>query len=453
MSEKKSIGQVDLLHGPIFKNLVIFMIPIFISYLFQQLYNAVDTAIVGHVLGEASLASIGACASIFEMMVGFALSLGGGFAIVISRAFGSGDEAAIKKAVAGSIVIGLMTSVAITILCIFGLGPLLKLINTPDAIFNESLRYISIIGIFVSVMFIYNLASGILRAIGNSVMPLVFLVFSSLLNIFLDYAFIAWFGMGVAGAAYATVISQGISAILCVLYIFLKVKILVPEARHFAFDKEMYLDLAGQGYAMAIMGSIVSVGSIILQSGINSLGQEIIAGHVAARKAYALFNLPFISMGIAVSTFIGQNKGANQGKRILQALRDAFIYDIIGAGFITILLFFTAPSIIKLISGSSNPVILENGAKYLRVVGPFYAVLGILVQLRMSLQGVGAKVIPIISSVIECVGKIVFNFVFIPMFGYAAVIWCEPLIWCLMTMQLYYAYRTNAYFKSIRKEN
>ena len=446
------MGQVDLLHGPILKGLITFMIPILISSAFQQLYNAVDTAIVGHVLGESSLAAIGACASIFEMMVGFSNSMGSGFSIVISRAFGSGDEEKMKKAIAASIVIGIFTSVVITLLSLVGLGPLLKLINTPDAIFDESLRYITIIGVCIVVMFTYNLCSGILRSIGNSVMPLVFLIFSSLLNIVLDYSFIKFFGMGVAGAAIATVIAQGVSAVLCIIYIFTKVKILVPEKHNFAAGKEVYMDVAGQGYAMAIMGSIVSVGSIILQSGINSLGQEIIAGHVAARKAYALFNLPFISMGISVSTFVGQNRGANQGERILKAERIGFLYHIVMAGIITVLLLFVAPTIVKLISGSDNPVILGNGSTYLRVVGPFYAVLGILIQLRMSLQGVGAKIIPMVSSVIECVGKIVFNFIFIPMFGYAAVIWCEPIIWCLMTIQLYYAYRTNPYFKSIRQK-
>ena len=157
---------------------------------------------------------------------------------------------------------------------------------------------------------------------------------------------------------------------------------------------------------MALMGSIVSVGSIILQSGINSLGTQIIAGHVAARKLYMVFNMPFISMGVAVSAFIAQNKGANQGDRILRAMRDAFIYDFVLAGIVSAVLFMFAPKFVQMLSGSTNPVIIRNGSKMLYIVGPFYAVLGVLMQTRFALQGLGSKVIPMISSVIELFGKV-----------------------------------------------
>ena len=436
---KESVkGSVDLLHGPILKNLIIFMIPIFISNCFQQLYNAVDTAIVGHVLGENSLAAVGATASIFELLVGFSMSLGAGFSIVIARAFGSGETHKMKKAVAGSIEIGIFTT--------------LILIDTPQEIMDQALAYISVIGYFVFVMFAYNLCSGILRSIGNSFMPLVFLVFSSILNIFLDYACMAWLNMGVAGAAIATVISQGISAVLCIIYMITKVKEVVPQKEDFAWDSEMMKDLAGQGYAMALMGSIVSVGSIILQSGINGLGTKIIAGHVAARKVYALMNLPFISIGVALSTFIGQNKGSNQGERILRAMKDAYLFDVVFAAVCSLILWFGAPSLIHLISGSNDPTIIGNGSKFLYVVGPFYAVLGMLMQTRFALQGLGSKILPLFSSVIECVGKILFTMFLIPVFQYNAVIWCEPIIWCLMLIELLISFECNSYIKDVKKQ-
>lgn len=450
MSEKKMIGQVDLLHGPILKNLMIFMIPIFISNAFQQLYNAVDTALVGNILGENSLAAIGATASIFELLVGFSMSLGTGFSIVIARAYGSKDSERMKKAIAGSLVIGLGTIVLLTILSYYGLGPLLQLINTPDTIFAEALLYIRIIGLGTLVMFAYNLMSAILRAVGNSIMPLIFLIISSILNIFLDYAFMKWFGMGVAGAAVATVIAQGASVILCAIYIVMKQKELIPSRKDFVRDGDLYADLAGQGFSMAFMGSIVSVGSIILQSGINALGTQIIAGHVAARKIFAIANLPFTSMAMAIATFIGQNRGANQGKRILTAMKDAFLFDAIGAAFVTALLWLTAPSLIHLITGSANEVILQNGSMYLYVLGPFYAVLGVLLQTRFALQGLGSKVMPLISSLIECIGKILFTIFLIPPFGYTAVIWCEPIIWCAMTLQLVYSFEKNPYIREIK---
>lgn len=451
MKKKSVFGSVDLLNGPILPALVMFMVPIFISYLFQQLYNAVDTALVGNILGTSSLAAVGSCASVFEFMVGFMMSLGSGFAIVVARAFGSGDEVRMKRAVAISIVIGLLTTLVFTVFSIFGLRPLLILIDTPAEILDEAMSYIQIIGLGVIVMFLYNYASGILRSIGNSVMPLVFLVFSSLLNIFLDYAFMTWFHMGVAGASFATVVSQGVSAVGCIIYILKKEKRLVPSTKDFVFDKELTKDLAGQGYAMAFMGSIVSIGSIILQSGINGLGTEIIAGHVAARKAYAIMNLPFMAMSMAISTFVPQNKGSGQGKRILSAMKIAFIFDVVTAVVISIIMWFIAPWLISLISGSDSAVILNNGSRFLRVVAPFYAVLGILLQTRFALQGIGSKMLPLVSSVIECVGKIIFTFFLIPLFHYEAVIWCEPIIWCLMAVELLISFYTNPYIKEVRK--
>ena len=452
MSEKRTVGQVDLLHGPIFKNLMIFMIPIFFSNAFQQLYNAVDTALVGNILGENSLAAIGATASIFELLVGFSMNIGSGFSIVIARAYGSHDQKRMKKAIAGSIVIGLITIILFTIAAYFGLGALLHLINTPAEIFDEALQYIRIIGLGIIIMFAYNLMSAVLRAVGNSVMPLVFLIISSILNIFLDYAFMTWFGMGVAGAAIATVISQFVSVVLCAVYIAVKERELIPSKEDYAYDKELYADLAGQGFSMAFMGSIVSVGSIILQSGINAIGTEIIAGHVAARKIFAICNLPFTSMAVAIATFIGQNRGANQGKRILKAMKDAYLFDLIAAIGMTAFLWLTAPSLIHMISGSNNPVILSNGSRYLYVLGPFYGVLGLLLQTRFALQGLGSKILPLVSSVIECVGKILFTILLIPPFGYTAVIWCEPIIWCFMTAQLLFSFFTNPYIKQIKAQ-
>ncbi len=380
------------------------------------------------------------------------MSLSSGFSIVIARAFGSRDSHRMKKAVAGSIVIGIFTTLLLTFISMFALKPLLVLIDTPQEIMEEALSYINVIGYFVFVMFAYNLCSGILRSIGNSVMPLVFLVFSSLLNIFLDYAFMAWLNMGVAGAAIATVLSQGISAVLCIIYMLTSVKEVVPEKSDFAWDSELMKDLAGQGYAMAIMGSIVSVGSIILQSGINGLGTKIIAGHVAARKVYAVMNLPFMSMGVAISTFIGQNKGNNQGARILRAMKDAYLFDIVFAGVCTLILAFSAPTLIHMISGSTDETILSNGSRFLYVVGPFYAILGMLMQTRFALQGLGSKILPLFSSVIECIGKILFTFFLIPVFQYDAVIWCEPIIWCLMLVELIISFECNDYVKQVKAE-
>ena len=433
--------EVNLLDGPIFRALVIFALPLFVSNIFQQLYNTVDTMIVGKYLGAMSLAAVGACTAIFDLMVGFALGIGNGLSIVSARCFGSGDEELLKKSVACSVVIGVVSSLVITMTGLLVLRPLLMVLNTPKEIIQEAYRYIAVIcgcGC-IFVMFAYNLCAGLMRAIGNSIIPLFFLVFSSLVNIWLDILLITRFGMGVQGAAVATVLSQAISVVLCLLYIKIRVPLLVPGREHFRFDVALYKEMLGQGLSMGFMNSIVSIGSVILQYGINGLGVFIIAGHAVARRLYMFFNMPFMAMAMAISTFVSQNKGAGRGDRVRRALKCSFIFDVVAAGAITVFLLFAAPTLVKLISRSSEPEILRNGSLYLMIVGPFYAVLGVLMQSRCALQGIGEKVLPLISSLIELVGKILFVIIFIPLFQYMAVIFCEPVIWCVMTAQLLFS--------------
>lgn len=440
-------GTVDLIHGPIMKNLLIFMLPILVSYIFQQLYNAVDTAIVGHYLGEQSLAAVGANVAIFDLMVMFAQSLGNGLCIVVSRAYGAGDEEKLRKSVAGSLVIGVATTLVMTVLSLFGLGPLLRALGTPEAIYAEALSYIRIIGGWIVVMFAYNLFSSLLRAIGNSAMSLVFLIISSVLNVILDLILVAGVGMGVRGAAAATVIAQGISAVLCVGYILARARILIPNREDWNCGKALMVELAGQGYAMAFMGSVVNVGSVILQSGINSLGATVIAGHTTARKLFMLCALPNISMGMAISTFVSQNKGAGQRERIIRGVWESYVYDLVCGLFTIVVLFLFADELAVLISGSTNPELIGNTVAYVRFAAVFSGVLGVLHQTRLALQGLGAKFTPLVSSFIELFGKCIFAWCLVPRMGYRAVILCEPLIWCVMAVHLVFAFFTNPYIR------
>jgi putative MATE family efflux protein len=438
----------DLLHGPIFRNLLLFAIPIFISQMFQQLYNTVDTMIVGNVLGDVSLAAIGSCGSIYELLVGFALGIGNGLAIVVARCFGSGDRDLLKRAVVGSTVIGIASSLCITLIGTLGMRPLLRLLNTPEEILEEAYSYISVITLFVLVMFAYNLCAALLRAIGNSVAPLVFLVLSACLNIGLDLWLIPQ--MGVRGAAVATVMSQGVSVVLCLGYIFHSAKILLPQRQHLAPDGALYRELLGQGFSMGFMSSIVSTGSVVLQYGINGLGTLTIAGHTAARKMFSFTMMPFYAMATAMSTFVSQNRGADQPQRIRKGLKQAYLYSVVCAAVLTVIVMVIAPSMIKLVSGSSEPTVLNNGALYLRITTPFYAVLGILITTRCALQGLGQKLLPLVSSCIELVGKILFVLLFIPRFQYMAVILCEPTIWCVMTIQLLFSFYRDPYIRAAR---
>ena len=446
--------QVDLLHGPIFRNLLLFAIPIFISNLFQQLYNAADAMIVGNVLGDTSLAAVGACASIYELLVGFGLGIGNGLAIVTARAYGAQDPDKVKKTVAGSMVIGLVASAFITIFGLLFLRPLLQALDTPPEILDEAYSYIIEIARFVVVMFAYNLCAALLRAVGNSVMPLVFLIFSSCLNVGLDYWFVAGLEMGVRGAAVATVLSQALSVALCIVYILRYAKHLVPSRRHFRLEKGLYRELITQGLSMGLMSSIVSAGSVILQYGINGLGTLVIAGHTAARKLFTFTDMPVIAMATAGSTFVSQNRGADKPDRIRKGMKQIWMFAFGTAIVMTVLMSLFSGVLVRLVSGSSAPVVLENGARYLCWTAPFYSVLGVLLATRYALQSLGQKVLPLISSGIELVGKIIFMLVFIPRFGYDAVILCEPVIWCFMCAQLLWSYWHDPYIKgSQAREN
>ena len=440
--QKKSLWNmnVDLMHGPILKSLLLFMLPILISNLFQQLYNTVDTMIVGNVLGDTALAAIGSCGSIYELLVGFGIGIGNGLAIVAARSYGAQDEDLLKRTVTGSIVIGLIASLVITAAGFLGLRPLLQLLDTPAEILEEAYSYIIVIDLGVIVMFLYNLCAGLLRAIGNSVMPLVFLLISSVLNVGLDLWFIAGVGMGVRGAAVATVIAQGISVVLCILYVLAKVRILIPEKKHLAVGSHLYWELFSQSISMGLMSSIVSAGSVVLQYGINGLGTLVIAGHTAARKLFSFTTMPVMAMASACSTFVSQNCGANQPERVRKGMKEIALYSVVVAVLAIFLMQLGAEWMVRLISGSSESVVLENGARYLLWNAPFYSVLGVLLATRYALQSLGQKVLPLFSSVIELVGKVVFVLFFIPKFAYNAVILCEPIIWCFMAAYLVLVY-------------
>jgi putative MATE family efflux protein len=447
--------KTDLLSGNILKSLLVFAIPMFLSNIFQNLYNTADMVIVGHFLGETSLASIGACAVIFELLIGFAMGVGGGFGIVAARSYGAGDQDLLKRTVAGAVVIGILLTLFISVIASLFMMPLLKLINIPANIIDEAYSYISILMIFAVVLFTYNLCAGLLRAIGNSTMPLLFLVISSLLNIVFDVLFITSFNMGVRGAAVATVAAQGISTVLCLIYIIKKCPILIPHKKHFRYDAALYKELTAQGFSMGLMMSVVTLGSVVLQRAINGLGYLVIAGHIAARKLNFLCMIPIPTIAIALSTFVSQNKGADQLDRIRKAVRYGNIIAVIWGTFITIVLLFSSSVLIRLLSGSNESIVIENGARYLMMNSPFYMVLGMLLNFRFALQGIGKKIVPVISSVIEFIGKVTFAFLLIPYLGYFAVIICEPIIWCVMLIQLLYSFYTNPYIrrKSVTNES
>lgn len=426
----------DFTKGALFRPMLSFTLPVLLSNIFQLLYNTTDAVVIGYVLGDSSLAAVGCAGAVYDLLVGFALGLGNGFSIAAARAFGSGSDAKLREVSAASIIISFATILTLSAASYLLCRPLLRVMATPEDIFGEVYAYTAVICLSLGVFFLYNLCAGLLRAVGNSTAPLVFLVFSSCLNVALDILFVASFGMGVAGAAYATVISQGLSAALSVVYIVKRFSPLIPRAKDFKCASAVYADVAAQGFSLAFMSCIVNAGTAILQRGVNSLGTLIVAGHTTARKIFRIFSGIIESMSTTVTTFVSQNRGAGKTDRIRRVMRYAYLT---GAGFTVLAVIFVAffaPAVSRLVSGSSEPEVIGNSARYLRVASPFFFVLGVLCSTRNALQSVGAKTLPVLSSVIELIGKILFTAFFVPLFGYTAIIFCEPVIWCLMTAEL-----------------
>jgi putative MATE family efflux protein len=428
----------SLTQGSIAKGLLFFVIPLFFSNLFQQLYNTIDTLLVGHFLGDNALAAMGATAAIFELIVQFSNGCGTGFSIVTAKYYGSKNENELKKSIAASLILGLIIAIVITLVSYVSMPYLLTILKTPKSIYHDSLNYIRCISAFLVITMFYNLGAGMLRAIGDSLRPLIVLFCSSIINIALDIVCITILDMG---AAVATVIAQAISTIICFFLIWKSAKILIPKKEHFHIESYMVNDLLGQGFSMGFMFSIVSIGTIILQSGINSLGTLIITAHTAARKLMSLFCLPLSTLAVSMATFVSQNKGAQNYERIIKGVRLSNICGIIYPIFLSILIYLTAENLVHLLSGSNTPAVLQNGAMYLKINIPFFIILSVLLNLRNAIQGFGYKITPLFSSIIELIGKIVFTLFLVPTFKYLGVCFCEPIIWCLMASQLIYSYQ------------
>lgn len=444
-AKKRAVFQVDMLHGGIARPIILFSIPVLFSSLFQQLYNTVDTIIVSYALGENALAAMGMCSSFYFLLVGFALGCGNGFSVVLGRCFGGGDEGRMRRCVAASLVISLLLSMVLSVGGIALLPAFFRLTNAPADLIPQATAYCSTILSGAVALIGYNWCVGLFNAMGNSFVPLCFLILSSGLNILLDYDFIVNRGMDVEGAALATVIAQGISVLGCWTYILLKTRHVLPRKGDWAFDHGIYSDLVTQGLSQGLMYSIVSAGSVILQAGINGFGSIIIASHTASRKVLDFCFRVFDGVYAAVMTFVAQNRGAITGGVLTRAEGRARIKKGIlfgyGAGTVIALALAAvaipfSPAIVQAITGSADPELIETSALYLRVAVPMTVVLNVLFISRNALQALGQRVLPVIASVIEFVGKIVFVWLLVPRLGYFAVILCEPVLWVFMVMEL-----------------
>lgn len=431
----------DLTQGNVAKLLLFFAFPTLLSNVFQQFYNLADTAIAGHILGDNALVAIGASSTVNSLVLSFAWGLNGGFGIIIAQCFGAKDFKKLKKSVAISLSINVLFSLIVCIFGIFMSRPMLQALNTPAARLNEANSYISVILVFIIVPMLYNLEAVILRSLGDSKTPLYFLIFSSVLNIILDYVLIKFTQMGVKGAAVATVLAQLLSVILCFVVILKNFKIIRLKKNDFHFSASLFKNMMSAGMAMAVMNSIFSIGSIIMQGSINALGEDIIAAHLGSRKVAEMFMQPLVTIGTACSTFVGQNYGALKIGRIKASIKYSTIYSLIWSVFTFFILWFFGGQIARLVTGSVSQVVFDNTQMYLRINAPFYFVLGLLFTLRFSIQSVDRKMPPIISSSMELASKIAAAYLFIPLWGYLGACIAEPLSWTLGAIYLLFVFK------------
>lgn len=428
--------KTTLTEGNPVKLIVLFAVPIFLGNLFQILYSLIDTKIVGSTLGETALASVGSVSTLYNLLTGFFNGLTLGFSVVTARFYGSGEEKALKKNIAGAITLGFGTAIVLITLTAVFLKPILRLLQVPADQFDMSYSYIIVLvwGMFITLA--YNLCANTLRATGDSVTPLIYLVISSLVNVGLDYFFILNLHLGVAGAAYATVIAQFLSVVLCLIRIYRGFPILHVGREDFQFDREQLWQLYQNGLSMGLMSSLVNFGTVVLQSGINQLGTSIIVAHTAARKVFEIWNLPISVMGSAMATYCGQNYGAGKYGRIREGIKGALGLGAVWAVVVFIMAHTISPYLIRFITSSESPEIIYWGRKYLEYDMSFIILCVGIVVLRNSMQGFGDYKTPVFSSFIELMGKVVFTFTFVRFFGYWGIIWTEPVIWVLMVIPL-----------------
>ena len=443
--------MIDLTTGNPIKQMIKFALPVCLGNIFQLFYSLADTRIVGSTLGESSLASVGATTSISTLLIGFLSGMTNGFSIVVAQQFGEKNEKKIKKTVAASLFLGLIISVIISIISISFLDEILKILNISEELYQNSTLYIKVILLGITATMFYNAFAGILRAIGDTFAPLMFLIIACGLNIFLDLFFILKLDLGVSGAGLATVISQGFSVLLCIIYMWKKYPIFRVEKKDFFIKLELLKRLFYSGFSMAMMMSLVFFGTLALQTAINTFGTNIIVAHTASRKLTEFFMLPFSVFGITMATYCGQNKGANEPERIKKGIWEA-LFITWGWSVIVIILSYTiAPFLIYMVTGTTNREIILTSQKYLKINTIFYFVPATISILRNAMQGIGDHFTPIFSSGLELIGKISVVVFLVPSLEYFGIIISEPIVWVVMVIPLIIKIIKNPIFKNERK--
>ena len=444
----------DMLSGNAMKSIIIFSLPIMLSSLLQYNYSLVDNIIVGRYVSTDALAAVGNVGAINSFVIGAAFGLTSGFTIPVAHAFGAKDKRRVSHYSGSSVTVAAEIGIFIVAVALLLSRPLLKLIKTPDEIIDLSQRYVNVLYLGIPFQMLSNNFTAISRAVGESKKPLYFFMISVGVNFVLDLLFVKQFGWGVEGAAWATLVSEIIAAVLTGIYVFRcneNVKITAADLKP---DFKTMWEQIKLGIPVSLQFTITAIGSMCMQTAINGFGANVIAGFTAAGRVENLTNIPMSGLGVATQTFVGQNYGAKNYRRITDSVRNIFILDLFVSVAMSTTLYFIGPPMVRLFMTENNDAIMSAAKEYILATAQCYSMVAILFVLRNTLQGLGFTYSNMIAGAGEFFGRIAVAFVFTPLIGFKAVCYAAPAAWLLADIPLAIIYlKKHKYFLSLAKKN
>ena len=426
----------DMTSGNPVKLIIRFMIPMCLGNIFQQFYNVVDSVIVGQFLGVNALAAVGSTGSVVFLVWGLVTGLTSGFSVILAQQFGAGDKKGLCRYEGASVWLCGVIGILMTVILMLGLNPILRLMNTPDEIFGETRAYLGVLFAGILITFAYNMLAGMLRALGDSKTPLLFLVIASILNIVLDIVFILYCNTGVAGAAYATLIAQAVSALLCVRHIAKKYEILKISRQDIHCSVSSAKKLLNVGIPMGLQFSITAIGTMIVQAALNGLGPVYIAGFSAAGKIGNIATQPFPSLGVAMATYTGQNMGARRFDRVKKGVSAGFAICMVCSVITGAAVYLFGPYMMKIFASGESGQMIEYGVEYLKISAWFYPPLSLIFLYRNTLQGLGDGLVPMLGGVFELAARFGAILVLAEPFGYTGICFSDPAAWVMALIPL-----------------
>ena len=430
----------DMTSGSPMRLILGFALPMLTGMLFQQMYNFADTMIVGRFLGVEALAGVGATGSINFLVLGFCMGICAGFSIPVARCFGAKDEARMHEYEANGIYLAGAFSAVLTTVTVLLCRKILAAMGTPQDCFEEAYDYISVIFAGIPFMVLYNLTSGYLRSLGDSRTPLVFLVISSVLNIALDLVLILVFHLGVKGASLATVISQAVSGVLCLLWIMWKVPVLHIKDDQWRIRRRRMRALCGCGIPMGLQYSITAIGSVVLQTAVNSLGSLAVAAMTASFKVQNFLACPFEALGSTMATYGAQNVGASRHERLSKGLIAASLLGFVYSFAAFVLALFFGDRFVNLFVSGGGEEFIRMAHQFTTVQAVFYPLLTLVNVVRFMIQGMGFSGLAVIAGALEMVARVFTGIFLVPAFGFTGVMMGSPIAWLFADMFLIPAY-------------